>query len=180
MRFYTTSTFFGILFFMIIVPACIQAQTPRPNVDLIEVAQDMYEMNCVAPPDADMDLICFERIQPGPRALLGCVSAGPNEKVSLELRIIESSLLRCYAVDSENPPLSGLHSFNAGVVQIAITTPTSIPTVTPTMTPTATATASSTVTPTATPTATATATATATPTATPTVNPTPPGRPYVE
>ena len=79
------------------------AQTPRPDVTLQEISPGVFEMRCMSPPDADMDLICFSKIDPDPPRLLGCVDAQelvrtPRGQTRLDLgllaRIDEQNICR--------------------------------------------------------------------------------------
>ena len=128
----------GVFFIACFLLGEATAQTPRPDVTLQEISPGVFEMRCMSPPDADMDLICFSKIDPDPPRLLGCVDAGPSEVVSITFSLTENSLIRCYAIDSEDPPLTGDLSLNAGLAYIAVATATPSPTVTatPTVPPT--------------------------------------------
>lgn len=110
----------GLVLLALLMISRAEAQETRPDVPLLLV-DGKGPMKCVAPSDSDMAQVCFVRTDVTPLIELGCVPAGPDEPVLLELTVPvtagDDGEVRCYAVDTSG--LVGDFSLNAGLADFS-------------------------------------------------------------
>jgi hypothetical protein len=99
----------------LIVPTIATAQLA--DIPLIPTG-GIYQVKVQAPEDSDMAKICCVRADASPVEELGCVPAGPDAIVTVEVTLTATpnndAEIRCYAVDTTN--LESDLSPNAGIV----------------------------------------------------------------
>ena len=95
----------------------VPTPTPLPDVKLVRVGS-VYTVKAQAPPDLDMAQICVVRADLDPMTELGCVPAGPDEIVTIDIQVQQTSFddaeIRAYSVDDDN--LVSVLSENAGLI----------------------------------------------------------------